>query len=158
MIKDKLSAFFNNVAGMDLVYLGVFIFVALVSLAGMMVIGAICYRADVEENYVSRIAAANQHIVGQRFTPIDIDMLPPELPADHYLDRDLAVNNLVPGSPAPPECVLLTDREYEIAKRCYLPNDISPREYKKLKMQLMAIYRAGGFGYANIEETINWGN
>ncbi len=130
-------------------------------LAGCMLIlftGGFAFNVEVITNHVSRIAAANQHIVGQRFTPIDIDTLPPELPADHYLDRDLAVNNLIPGSPAPPECVLLTDDEYEIAKRCYLPNDISPREYKKLKMQLMAIYRAGGFGYANIEETLNWGN
>lgn len=122
--------------------------------AGVMIIFTAGYSFNVEvgTDYIYEVAAYYQGNY-QTSLPIDIDQLPPELPADHYLDRDLAVHNYPPGSPAPRAMVLLNDREYEIAKACYLPSDISWREFRRLKKELAAIYRSGGFGYPNTEET-----
>lgn len=133
--------------------------IGLYTLAGVMVIVVTGYCFNVEVITASiRQSAASNWVVSQWFSPIDLDTIPPELPADHYLDRDLAVHNIIPGSPAPVEMVLLTDEQYKIAQELYLPNYVPERKRQRLLRELWAIYVSGGFGYPNVTETIDRAN
>jgi hypothetical protein len=133
-MKHKIAAIFiTTVTG-----------IVLISVAGY------CYNVAVCTAYIEEVAADNQFISGQIKSDLDLRLVPPELVCDHYLDRDLAVHNVKRGNPPPPESVKLNDREYKIAKDCYLPNDISRMEYQRLKRELAAIYLKGNYGRPNI--------